>query len=129
MVPGTPFAEPERTIRRADGITLSWTTDEAAAPKDQVILNLHSPNAGPTTMAGLSTRMLCVFPASAGSGLVPSAALSALSPGLGRYDLHSKQYRQEIVPSADGTPWKLGFNVSAHARTADGLAYGRVTVE
>ncbi len=74
-----------------------------------------------------ATQLVCIFSVSAGTGVVPTAALELLDPGAGTFNVHSKEGK--ALRGVDGTPWVLGFNVDAEARTMYGLAKGPVTLQ
>jgi hypothetical protein len=117
LSPGTPFADPTSTLDRSADVTFSWTSDTAPASTDRVGVYFDSG----------STQVGCNFDASAGTGVVPAAALQALGVGAGSFDIHSKHSGTEKLPAADGSTWSFGFNVDAFARTSYGVAGGRVT--
>jgi hypothetical protein len=114
---GSPFADPTSTLARTGDLTFSWTSDSPPASADNVSVYLVSG----------STQVGCNFDASAGTGVVPAAALQSLDAGAGTFDVHSKRFTGQHMAAADGSTWAFGFNVDAIARTSDGLALGTVT--
>jgi hypothetical protein len=106
-------------VSRQEDLTLSWTSDSAPSTVDQLLVDV--------TLA--PTQLVCVFNAAAGTGTVPAAALGYLSAGVGSYDVHSKEYASVPLQGVDGATWAVGFNVDAHARAGNGLAYGAATIE
>jgi hypothetical protein len=117
LSPGSPFADATSTLDRTADLTFSWTSDTAPASTDLVGVYLDSG----------STQVGCNFDASAGTGVVPAAALQALGAGAGSFDIHSKRSTSENMTAADGSIWSFGFNVDACARTSYGVATGKVT--
>jgi hypothetical protein len=119
LTEGSAFAAVTNTLVRSADLTVSWTSDTPASETDEVSVDVN----------GATTQVYCTFPASAGSGVVPAAALGNLQAGEASYNVHSKTYSSESMTAADGTPWGLGFNVDATARTSYGLANGSLTIE
>jgi|HubBroStandDraft_5_1064220.scaffolds.fasta_scaffold215250_2 hypothetical protein len=117
LSPGSPFADATSTLDRTADLTFSWTSDTAPASTDLVGVYFDSG----------STQVGCNFDASAGTGVVPAAALQALGAGAGNFDIHSKRSISESLTAADGSTWSFGFNVDACARTSYGVATGKVT--
>jgi len=117
---GSAFADSATsTFARDKDLSVVWTSDSAPGTNDRVNLDLQSG----------STQINCAFSASAGNGVVPSAALQFLAAGQGTYDVHSKEYSAQKISGANGATWTLQFNVDAHARTSYGLAKGSITIE
>jgi hypothetical protein len=116
LSPGSPLADPTDTVDRSADVTFLWTSDGAPASTDLVGVYFDS---GPTQVG-------CNFDASAGTGVVPAAALQALGAGPGSFDIHSKRPTDENLTATDGSTWSFGFNVDAFARTAYGVATGKV---
>jgi hypothetical protein len=119
LTPGTLFATAPGPLTRSRDLTLSWTTDTAAAVADQVLIDV--------TVG--TTQIACKLDASAGGGVIPTAALALLPAGEGTYDVHSKEYASQKMTSADGVAWTLEFNIDARARTSYGTAKGPVTIQ
>jgi hypothetical protein len=117
LAAGSAFADPTPTVTRSHDLTVSWTSDSPPTTEDQVAVDL---NVG-------STQVVCIFGVSAGTGVVPAAALGLLGAGPGTFNVHSKQ--NKTLKGVDGTQWTLGFNVDAEARTSYGLAIGSVTLQ
>ncbi len=111
------FAVPTTTLARSQDLTVSWTSDTAPSTADQVAVDVNSG----------TTQLVCIFSVSAGTGVIPTAALQLVEAGAGSFNVHSKQGK--TLKGVDGTPWVLGFNVDAQARTSYGLARGPVTLE
>jgi hypothetical protein len=118
LSPGSPFADPTSTLDRTADLTFSWTSDTAPASTDMLGVYFGSG----------STQVGCNFDASAGTGVVPAAALRALGAGAGSFDIHSKRGTGEDLTAADGSTWSFRFNVDAYARTSYGVAKGKVTL-
>jgi hypothetical protein len=117
LSPGSPFADPTSTLDRTADLTFSWTSDTAPASTD--LLGVYFDSG--------STQVGCNFDASAGTGVVPAAALQTLGAGAGSFDIHSKRVTSENLTAGDGSTWSFGFNVDAYARTSYGVATGKVT--
>ena len=117
LSPGSAFADSTSTLDRTADLTFSWTSDTAPASTD--LLGVYFDSG--------STQIGCNFDASAGTGVVPAAALQALSAGAGSFDIHSKRVAGENLTAADGSTWSFGFNVDAYARASYGVATGKVT--
>lgn len=117
LSPGSPFADPTSTLDRTADLTFSWTSDTAPASTD--LLGVYFDSG--------STQVGCNFDASAGTGVIPAAALQTLGAGEGSFDIHSKRSTGENLTAADGSTWSFGFNVDAYARTSYGVATGKVT--
>jgi hypothetical protein len=116
LSPGSPFADPTGTLDRTADLTFSWTSDTAPASTD--LLGVYFDSG--------STQVGCNFDASAGTGVVPAAALQTLGAGAGSFDIHSKRSTSETLAAGDGSTWSFGFNVDASARTSYGVAAGKV---
>ncbi len=114
---GSPFADPTSTLDRTADLVFSWVSDTAPTSTDDLGVYFDSG----------STQVGCNFDASAGTGVVPAAALEALGAGAGSFDIHSKRYTSENLTAADGSTWNFGVNVDAAARTGYGVASGKVT--
>jgi hypothetical protein len=114
-----PFLKDPAVIARTQDLAVSWSTDTPARPTDEVAVQVFSG----------TTQVDCIFGPSAGTGVVPAAALGALGAGMGSYEVHSKQFASKTVTGSNGAPWKLLFNVDARARTPSGLASGPVTIQ
>jgi hypothetical protein len=127
LSPDSTFAAHTSAVSRARDLGLSWTSSSPPTAADIVIIDLISPNS--SSNSGLSTRVLCQFDAGTGQGVVPASALGLLSSGEGSFDVHSKEYSSQTLYGSNGTSWRAGFNVMAHARTSYGLAAGAVTIE
>jgi hypothetical protein len=117
LVPEGTFGVAVSGLSRAQDLALAWTSDSLPSVLDQVLVDLTSG----------STQVVCEFDASAGTGTVPASVLAFLSAGDGSFDVHSKEYTSVHLTGADGAAWSVGFNVDAHARTSDGLAFGAIT--
>jgi hypothetical protein len=117
LSPGTPFADATSTLDRTADLTFLWTSDTAPASTD--LLGVYFDSG--------STQVGCNFDASAGTGVVPAAALQALGAGAGSFDIHSKRPAHQNLTAADGSTWSFAFNVDAYARTSYGVAAGKVT--
>lgn len=117
LSPGSPFADPTSTLDRTADLTFSWTSDTAPESTDYLGVYFDSG----------STQVGCNFDASAGTGVVPAAALQTLGAGAGSFDIHSKRINGESLTATDGSTWSFGFNVDALARTSYGVAAGKVT--
>ena len=119
LIRGSTFDEAVGTLGRTQDLTVSWTSDSPPSATDDLIVSVNA----------ATTQIYCTFPVSAGTGVVPAAALENLQPGEASYGVHSKQYASENMTAADGTPWSLSFNIDATARSSYGLATGNLTIE
>jgi hypothetical protein len=117
LMQGSAFADRPTTLARDQDLTVSWTSDTTPTSADQVAVDLDSG----------SVQIVCIFTASAGTGVVPAAALGLVPAGMGSYNIHSKQAATN--KSVGGSGWSFGFNVDAQARASSGLAQGAVTFE
>ncbi len=117
LAPGSAFATRPTTVARDADITVAWTSDTPPTAADQVAVDLD---------VG-SSQLVCIFAASAGTGVIPAAAVALVPAGAGSYNVHSKQ--GSATKAVGGTGWQFGFNVDAQARTNYGLAKGSVTFE
>jgi hypothetical protein len=70
---------------------------------------------------------VCIFAASAGTGVIPASALALVPAGAGSYNVHSPEGTTK--KSVGGSQWSFGLNVDAQARTSTGLAKGAVTFD
>jgi hypothetical protein len=113
------FNEVIATLVRTNDLTVSWTNDSPPSANDDVNVGVNA----------ATTQVYCTFPASAGTGVVPAAALQMLQPGEGSYGIHSKQYASESMTAADLVPWSLSVNIDAAARSSYGLATGSLIIE
>ncbi len=119
LSPGSPLAVPTTTIDRNTDLTFSWTTEGVPASGDQLGVYFDSG----------STQVGIDFDLSAGTGVVPAAALQALSAGSGTFDIHSKRSSDEKTTAPDGSTWSFTFNIDAFARASYGVASGKVTFQ
>jgi hypothetical protein len=117
LTPTSAFATATPTLARTQDVIVSWTSDTPPTTADQVAIDL----------ASASTQVVCIFAVSAGTGVIPSAAVALAPAGAGSYNVHSKQGK--TVTHVDGSQWTMSFNVDAQARANDGLAKGPVTFE
>jgi hypothetical protein len=117
LSPGSPFADPTDTLDRSADLTFSWTSNSAPTNTDYLGVYFDSG----------STQIGCNYDVSAGTGVVPTAALQVLGAGKGSFDIHSKRYTSEKLMAPDGSTWSFGVNVDALARTSYGVASGKVT--
>jgi hypothetical protein len=115
----SPFVGPTSTLSRTADLTFSWTSD--SPPSSAELVGVYLVSGG--------TQVGCNFATSAGSGVVPAAALQTLPAGAGTFDVHSKRATVEHLVAEDGTRWVFGFNVDALARTSEGVASGTVTFQ
>jgi hypothetical protein len=115
----SPFFGPTSTLSRTADLTFSWTSDSPPSSVERVGVYLVSGG----------TQVGCNFATSAGSGVVPAAALKTLPAGAGTFNVHSKRTTVEHLAAEDGTTWVFGFNVDALARTSEGVASGTVTFQ
>jgi hypothetical protein len=118
LTASSAFAAATTTVSRKQDLSLAWTTDTTPAETDEFIVDVTS----------ASVQVYCVFSAADGQGVLPATVLGSLDTGPGTYAAVSKTYASETVNDGAG-PWSLGFNVSALARTTDGLASGPVTIQ
>ncbi len=119
LSPGSAFADAVATQGRTADLTFSWTTDGAPTSADMLGVYFDSG----------STQVGCDFDVSAGTGVVPAAALQSLGAGAGSFDIHSKRNTSEKVQAPDGSTWSFSVNVDAAARTSYGVASGKVTFQ
>jgi hypothetical protein len=117
LTQASAFAIPPTTLARDQDLTVKWTSDTTPTSADQVAVDLDSG----------SVDLVCIFPASAGMGVIPAAALALVPAGAGSYNIHSKE--GTTTKSVGGSQWSFGFNVDAQARTSSGLAKGAVTFD
>jgi hypothetical protein len=119
LSPGSPLADSAGTLDRSADLTFSWTSDTVPTSTDYLGVYLDSG----------STQVGCNFDVSAGTGVVPTAALQALGAGAGSFDIHSKRNSTEKLTAPDGSTWSFSINVDALARTSYGVASGKVTFQ
>lgn len=119
LSPGSPFADAVATQGRTADLTFSWTSD--GAPTSTDLLGVYFDSG--------STQIGCNFAVSAGTGVVPAAALQALGAGAGSFDIHSKRSTGEKLTAPDGSTWSFSVNADAWARTSYGVASGKVTFQ
>jgi hypothetical protein len=117
LSPGSALADAAGTLDRTADLTFSWTSDTEPTSTDYLGVYFDSG----------ATQVGCNFDVSAGTGVVPAAALRVLGAGPGSFDIHSKRATSEKLTAPDGSTWSFSINVDALARTSYGVAYGKVT--
>ena len=96
--PAWPSPSSSLSVVRADGLSLAWTGVSAG----DVRATFNS--------ADFAVEVSCAFPAAAGTGLVPAAALQALDAGDGFLDVEVRTQTTQRQGS-----WQLQLSASTHA--------------
>lgn len=91
--PARPAGTNPLVINRAQDLAVTWTGG-GASDMDFVLGSMNGSNPGPT--------LNCSFPASAGSGTIPAAALAMLPAGSGTFGAAT-----EVVKNVDIGDWRF----------------------